>query len=179
MGYREIPGRRFALVGDDVQLGRDVVIYEFVNLYGCTIGDESRIGTFVEIQRGATIGRRCRIQSHTFICDGVTIEDDVFIGHGVVFVNDNHPTIADTIAGTWTKSPVSVGAGANIGSGAIILGGVTIGVGATVGAGAVVTRDVPPGATVVGVPARISLRRVAEIGRDPTSGLDPAPAASD
>ncbi len=178
MGYREIPGRKFALVGDDVQLGRDVIVYEFANLYGCTIGDESRIGTFVEIQRGATIGRRCRIQSHTFICDGVTIEDDVFIGHGVVFVNDNHPNVADTIAGIWTKSPVHVGAGANIGSGAIILGGVNIGAKATIGAGAVVTRDVPPGATVVGVPARVSLRIAAMFGSDPTSDLDPSPPAT-
>ena len=158
MGFLEIPGRRFANVADDVRLGRDVVIYEFVNLYGCTIGDESRIGTFVEIQRGATVGRRCRIQSHSFLCDGVTLGDDVFIGHGVVFVNDNHPNVADTIAGTWTKSPVRVGRGANIGSGALILGGVTIGEGATIGAGAVVTRDVPAGATVAGVPAR-TLRR--------------------
>ena len=155
MGIRELPGRRFANVAADVVLGRDVVIYEFTNLYGCTIGDESRIGTFVEIQRGAVVGRRCRIQSHSFLCDGVTIEDDVFIGHGVLFVNDNHPNVADTIAGTWTKRPVRVGRGANIGTGAVILGGVTIGAGATVGAGAVVTRDVSPGATVAGVPARL------------------------
>src|SRR5262249_41343240 len=141
MGFLTVPGRRFANVADDVRLGRDVVIYEFTNLYGCAIGDESRVGTFVEIQRGAVIGRRCRIQSHTFICDGVTIEDDVFIGHGVMFINDRHPNVADTIAGTWTKEPVLVKRGANIGSGAVILGGVTIGAGATVGAGAVVTRD--------------------------------------
>ena len=125
MGFLAIPGRRFANVADDVELGRDVVIYEFSNLYGCTIGDESRIGTFVEIQRGAVIGRRCRIQSHTFICDGVTIEDDVFIGHGVMFVNDNNPSVGDTLAGTWRKQPVRIGSGANIGSGAVILGGVT------------------------------------------------------
>ena len=161
MGIREVPGRRFANVADDVVLGRDVVIYEFTNLYGCTIGDESRIGTFVEIQRGAVVGRRCRIQSHSFLCDGVTIEDDVFIGHGVLFVNDNHPNVADAIAGTWTKRPVRVGRGANIGTGAVILGGVTIGAGATVGAGAVVACDVPPGATVVGVPARALLRAAA------------------
>jgi UDP-2-acetamido-3-amino-2,3-dideoxy-glucuronate N-acetyltransferase len=155
MGFVEVPGRRFANVADDVRLGRGAVVYEFVNLYGCTIGDESRIGTFVEIQRGATVGKRCRVQSHTFLCEGVTLGDDVFVGHGVVFVNDNHPNVADTIAGTWTLSPVRVGDGANIGSGALILGGVTIGAGATVGAGAVVTRDVPPGATVAGVPARV------------------------
>ncbi|HEY2159528.1 MAG TPA: acyltransferase [Isosphaeraceae bacterium] len=158
MGSQEIPGRRFANVAADVRLGRGAVVYEFVNLYGCTIGDESRVGTFVEIQRGASIGKRCRIQSHSFICDGVTIGDDVFIGHGVVFVNDNHPNVADTIAGAWRLSPVRVGDGANIGSGALILGGVTIGRGATVGAGAVVTRDVPDGSTVAGVPARV-LRR--------------------
>ena len=105
------------------------MIHEYTNLYGCSIGDESQIGTFVEIQRGASVGRRCRIQSHTFICDGVTIGDEVFIGHGVMFVNDNHPNVADTIAGTWTKSPVRVERGSNIGSGAVILGGVTIGAG--------------------------------------------------
>lgn len=175
MGFREIPGRRFALVADDVQLGRDVVVYEFVNLYGCTIGDESRIGPFVEIQHGATIGRRCRIQSHSFICDGVTIEDDVFIGHGVLFINDNHPNVADTIARTWTRSPVRVAAGANIGSGAIVLGGVTVGAGATVGTGAVITRDVPPGVTVVGVPARIFCRGDGGAGGDSMSTSDPAP----
>jgi UDP-2-acetamido-3-amino-2,3-dideoxy-glucuronate N-acetyltransferase len=154
-GFREIPGRRFANVALDVQLGEGVIVYEFVNLYGCSIGDESRVGTFVEIQRGASIGKRCRIQSHTFICDGVTIEDDVFIGHGVMFINDNHPNIADTLAGSWTKSPVRVGRGANIGTGAVIIGGVSIGAGATVGAGAVITRDVPAGSTVAGVPARV------------------------
>ena len=158
MGFQEIPGRRFSNVADDVRLCRGAFVYELVNLYGCTIGDESRIGTFVEIQRGASVGKRCRVQSHTFICDGVTIGDDVYIGHGVVFVNDNRPKVADTVAGTWRLSPVRVGDGANIGSGALILGGVTIGAGATVGAGAVVTHDVPPGATVAGVPARV-LRR--------------------
>jgi UDP-2-acetamido-3-amino-2,3-dideoxy-glucuronate N-acetyltransferase len=158
MGFIAIPGRRFASVAEDVELGHNVVIQEYTNLYGCSIGDESRIGTFVEIQRGASIGRRCRIQSHSFICDGVTIEDEVFIGHGVMFVNDNHPNVSDTIAGTWKKAPVKVERGSNIGSGAVILGGVTIGAGATVGAGAVVTNDVPAGTTVAGVPARLMAR---------------------
>jgi acetyltransferase-like isoleucine patch superfamily enzyme len=155
MGFLTIPGRRFTNVADDVQLGRDVAIFEFTNLYGCSIGDETRIGTFVEIQRGAKIGRRCRIQSHTFICDGVTIEDDVFVGHGVMFINDRRPNVADAAAGTWKMECVHVGRRARIGSGAIIMGGVTIGAAALVGAGAVVTRDVPEGVTVVGVPARV------------------------
>jgi UDP-2-acetamido-3-amino-2,3-dideoxy-glucuronate N-acetyltransferase len=138
-----------------------------VNLYGCRIGDGSRIGTFVEIQRGATIGARCKIQSHTFICDGVTIGDEVFVGHGVMFVNDKRP--AATAAGgalqtgdDWTLLRTVVHDGASLGSGAVILGGVQIGAGALVGAGAVVTADVPPGATVAGVPARALARRAGE-----------------
>jgi UDP-2-acetamido-3-amino-2,3-dideoxy-glucuronate N-acetyltransferase len=130
-----------------------------VNLYGCRIGDDSRIGTFVEIQRGATIGARCKVQSHTFICDGVTIGDEVFVGHGVMFINDKRP--AATAAGgalqtedDWTLLHTVVEDGASIGSGAVILGGVRIGAGALVGAGAVVSRDVPAGVTVAGVPAR-------------------------
>jgi acetyltransferase-like isoleucine patch superfamily enzyme len=158
MGFLTIPGRRFVNVADDVQLGRDVVIYEFANLYGCHVGDETRIGTFVEVQRGASIGRRCRIQSHTFICDGTTIEDEVFIGHGVLFINDRHPNVPDTLAGTWRKEPVRVRRRASIGSGAVILAGLTIGEGAMVGAGAVVTHDVADGATVAGVPARVLSR---------------------
>jgi len=114
----------------------------------------SLIGTFVEIQRGAKIGKRCRIQSHTFICEGVTIEDEVFVGHGVVFINDKKPTMEKTLNKTWQLSPVLVKKGSSIGSGAIIMGGVTIGEKAVIGAGAVVTKDVPAGATVVGVPAR-------------------------
>ncbi|MCC7417777.1 MAG: N-acetyltransferase [Acidobacteria bacterium] len=154
-----IPGRRFVNVAEDVKLGRDVTIFEFVNLYGCEIGDESRIGAFVEIQRGAVIGRRVRVQSHTFICSGVCIEDDVFIGHGVTFINDRHPTAEGARTGTWTLEPTIVRAGASIGSGAVVLCGLTIGAGARIGAGAVVTADVAPGATVAGVPARLIHQR--------------------
>lgn len=136
----------------NVKVGDRVKIWDFVNLYGCEIGDDSMIGAFVEIQAGVVIGRRCRIQSHSFICSGVTIEDDVFVGHGVMFVNDNHPQAGNQ---DWTLSPVYVCHGASIGSHATILGGIDIGAGSVVGAGAVVTRDVPAGATVVGNPARI------------------------
>jgi acetyltransferase-like isoleucine patch superfamily enzyme len=131
----------------------------FVNLYGCQVGDESRIGSFVEVQKNASIGARCKISSHTFICEGVTIEDEVFVGHGVVFINDPDPrATADGRPMTdadWRVVPTRVCRGASIGSGAVILGGVTIGPGALVGAGAVVTRDVAPGAVVAGVPARL------------------------
>lgn len=145
---------------DDVTFGEDVHVQAFTNLYGCTIGDGSRIGTFVEIQRGARVGARCKVQSHTFICDGVEIGDEVFVGHGVVFVNDKRPraTAGDGALQTtedWALLPSRVEHGTSIGSGALILGGVTIGAGATVGAGAVVTADVPAGATVAGVPARV------------------------
>jgi acetyltransferase-like isoleucine patch superfamily enzyme len=150
----EISGRRFVNVADDVKLGRDVTIFEFVNLYGCEIGDESRIGAFVEIQRDVTIGRRVRIQSHTFICSGVRIGDDVFVGHNVTFINDRHPSVEGARTGSWILEPTIVEPRASIGSGVVILCGVTIGEDARIGAGAVVTRDVPPGTTVVGVPAR-------------------------
>jgi acetyltransferase-like isoleucine patch superfamily enzyme len=154
----DIPGRRFVNVADDVKLGRDVAIFEFVNLYGCEIGDESRIGTFVEIQRDAVIGRRVRVQSHTFICSGVRIEDDVFIGHNVTFINDRHPSAEGARTGQWTLEPTLVKRDASIGSGAVILCGLTIGEGARIGAGAVVTHDVPPGGEVAGVPARALAR---------------------
>ena len=143
----------------DVEFGRGVIVQAFVNLYGCRIGDESRIGPFVEVQRSATIGARCKVQSHTFVCEGVTIEDEVFVGHGVMFINDAYPR-AVTDEGTlqtsadWELLRTVVERGASIGSGAVILGGVRVGEGALVGAGAVVTRDVSPGATVAGVPAR-------------------------
>ena len=150
----EIAGRRFVNIADDVRLGRDVVIFEFVNLYGCAIGDESRIGAFVEIQRDAVVGRRVRIQTHTFICSGVHIEDDVFVGHNVTFINDRHPSAEGARTGQWTLEPTVVKKGASIGSGAVILCGITIGENARVGAGAVVVEDVPAGVTVVGVPAR-------------------------
>ena len=148
---------------NDAELGEDVVVFSFTNLYGCRIGDGTRVGTFVEIQRGAVIGARCKIQSHTFICDGVTIGDEVFVGHGVMFINDARP--AATAPGgalqtedDWTMLPTVIEDRASIGSGAVILGGVRIGEGALIGAGAVVTRDVEPGATVAGVPARVPAR---------------------
>jgi UDP-2-acetamido-3-amino-2,3-dideoxy-glucuronate N-acetyltransferase len=146
----------------DTQLGPDVMIHhpDLVNLYGCEIGAGTRIGTFVEIQRGARIGARCKISSHSFICDGVTIEDEVMIGHGVMFTNDLHPRAANpdgSLQGDadWTKLPTLVRRGASIGSNATILAGVTIGRGSMVGAGAVVVRDVPDNTVVVGVPAHI------------------------
>ena len=143
---------------DDVEFGEGVVVYSFVNLYGCRIGSQTRIGTFVEITRGVTVGERCKIQSHSYICDGVDIHDEVFIGHGVVFVNDKFPraTTGDAKLQTqadWDLLRTEVCRGAAIGSGATVLGGLRIGEGATVGAGAVVTHDVSPGEIVAGNPA--------------------------
>jgi acetyltransferase-like isoleucine patch superfamily enzyme len=154
------PVSEFASVAADVKLGRDVRLGKFINLYGCSIGDETRIGAFVEVQKNAVIGRRCKISSHTFICEGVTIEDRVFIGHGVTFVNDMFPR-ATSASGDlqtekdWRVDPTLVKSGASIGSGATILANVVIGEGAVVGAGSVVTRDVPAGAIVAGNPARL------------------------
>ncbi len=154
----------FVRISPDVVLGEGVRIFSFVNLYGCVIGDESQIGAFVEIQRGASVGRRCKISSHTFICEGVLIEDECFIGHGVMFINDRHPHAVNpdgSLQGRddWRCEPTLIRRRASIGSGAIIMCGVTIGEGALVGAGAVVTRDVPAGGTVVGVPARAVQRK--------------------
>src|SRR5438132_1904562 len=153
-------------IAKTVRLGRDVMIHhpDRVNLYGCEIGDETKIGAFVEIQKNATIGSLCKISSHTFVCEGVTIEDEVFVGHGVMFINDRYPrATADGALQTeadWQVVPTRVKRGASIGSGAVILCGVTIGERALIGAGAVVTHDVPPDAVVAGVPAR--LRRSGE-----------------
>jgi acetyltransferase-like isoleucine patch superfamily enzyme len=151
---------KFLCIAPDVKLGKDVKLSTFINLYGCEIGDETKIGAFVEIQKNATVGRRCKISSHTFICEGVSIEDNVFVGHGVIFINDVYPraTAADGQLQTeadWKVEPTVVKKGASIGSGATILCSVTIGERAIVGAGAVVTRDVPPGAVVAGNPARV------------------------
>jgi len=154
-----MPGQ-FCVIAPDVRLGRDVKIHHFVNLYGCEIGDGSTIGSFVEIQKRASIGRNCKISSHSFVCEGVKIGDEVFVGHSVVFINDKYPR-ATTESGAlqteadWKVVPTVVKSRASIGSNATILCGVTIGEGAIVGAGAVVTKDVPAAATVAGNPARI------------------------
>jgi acetyltransferase-like isoleucine patch superfamily enzyme len=153
------PLTEYLSISPDVKLGRDVKLAKFINLYGCEIGDETKIGTFVEIQKNATVGRRCKISSHTFICEGVTIEDQVFIGHGVTFVNDRFPRAA-TATGElqtekdWKVEHTLVKKGASIGSGATVLSNVVIGEHAIVGAGSVVTRDVPPHTIVAGNPAR-------------------------
>jgi acetyltransferase-like isoleucine patch superfamily enzyme len=147
---------------DDVELGEGVIVHSFTNLYGCRIGDDTRIGTFVEVQRGAVIGARCKVSSHALVCDGVELEDEVFIGHGVVFINDRRPRATTDdgelqSAGDWLLERTLVERRASIGSGVVVLGGVRIGAGALVGAGAVVTRDVAAGETVAGNPARARL----------------------
>lgn len=153
-------------IAPDVKLGQGVKIYDFVNLYGCEIGDHSKVGTFVEIQKGAKIGRNCKISSHTFICEGVTIENDVFIGHNVTFINDMYPRATAEGGGLqteddWVCIPTLIKKGASIGSSTTLLAGITVGENAIVGAGSVVTKDVPPETIVAGNPARI-LRKVGE-----------------
>ena len=147
-------------IAPDVRLGKGVHLFGFVNLYGCEIGDDVKIGTFVEIQKGAKIGHRCKISSHTFICEGVTLEDEVFVGHGVTFINDRYPRATNRrgslqTEADWKCIPTLVKRGAAIGSGSTLLCGITIGEHATVGAGSVVTKDVPAGAIVAGNPARV------------------------
>ena len=162
----------YVCIAPDVKLGKDVKLAKFINLYGCEIGDETKIGAFVEIQKNATVGRRCKISSHTFICEGVTIEDHVFIGHGVMFINDSYPRATTPggelqTAADWKVEQTIVKQGASIGTGATVLANVTIGERAIVGAGSVVTRDVPPDTIVIGNPARV-LRAVG----DATGGRD-------
>ena len=150
----------FQRVAPNVKLGRNVRLHDFVNLYGCEIGDDVKIGTFVEIQKGVKVGNRCKISSHSFICEGVTLEEGVFIGHGVTFTNDRFPRATNSdgqlqTEADWKCVPTLVKRGASIGSGATLLCGITIGENAMIGAGSVVTKDVPAGATVAGNPARI------------------------
>jgi acetyltransferase-like isoleucine patch superfamily enzyme len=154
------PDPLYQRIASDVKLGQRVKVFAFTNLYGCAIGDDSKIGTFVEIQKGARVGARCKISSHTFVCEGVTIEDEVFIGHGVTFINDRFPRATNEgghlqTEADWQCDATLVKRGASVGSGATILCGVTIGEKAIVGAGSVVTKDVPPGGVVAGNPARV------------------------
>jgi acetyltransferase-like isoleucine patch superfamily enzyme len=151
----------YVCIADDVKLGENVKLSKFINLYGCEVGDNTKIGAFVEIQKGAVIGKNCKISSHTFICEGVTVEDDVFIGHGVTFVNDTYPRAVSAegrlqTEEDWKVEPTLVKKGASIGSGSTILANVTIGENALVGAGSVVTKDVPSGAIAIGNPAKVT-----------------------
>jgi acetyltransferase-like isoleucine patch superfamily enzyme len=151
---------KYLSIADDVELGKDVKIFNFVNLYGCKIGDGTKLGTFVEVQRGATIGKNCKISSHTFICEGVHIGDGCFIGHGVLFINDKNPRAVNPDGSMqtdddWELLETIIEENVSIGSGAVIMGGIRIGKGALIGAGAVVTKDVMDNTTVAGVPARV------------------------
>ena len=157
---------KYISVADDVKLGKDVKLANFINLYGCAIDDNTKIGTFVEVQKNAFIGKNCKIQSHTFICEGVTIEDEVFIGQGVTFINDTYPRATAAGGGLqteadWKVEPTIVKRGATIGSGATVLSNVTIGEKAIIGAGSVVTKDVPPNTIVAGNPAKV-VRKIEE-----------------
>jgi acetyltransferase-like isoleucine patch superfamily enzyme len=159
----------FLCIAPDVTLGKDVKLAKFVNLYGCEVGDNTKIGAFVEIQKNSRVGKNCKISSHTFICEGVTIEDDVFIGHGVTFINDTYPRATTARGGLqteqdWKVEPTWVRKGASIGSGATILSKVTVGEGAIVGAGSVVTKSVPSNAIVAGNPARVLKRSKGYMG---------------
>ena len=158
----------FVCIGNNVKLGKDVKFSRFINIYGCEIGDETKIGSFVEIQKNARIGARCKISSHTFICEGVIVEDNVFIGHSVTFINDKYPRATNRNGDLkteedWSCEATIVKRGASIGSGVTLLGGITIGENAIVGAGSVVTKDVPPNATVAGNPARLLNNQIASI----------------
>jgi UDP-2-acetamido-3-amino-2,3-dideoxy-glucuronate N-acetyltransferase len=155
-----MPEPQYRCIAPDVKLGQRVKIYAFTNLYGCEIGDDVKIGTFVEIQKGVRVGNQCKISSHSFLCEGVTLDEGVFVGHGVTFINDRFPKATNAqgelqTEADWACVPTTVKRGASIGSGATILCGITIGEGATVGAGSVVTKDVPAGAVVAGNPARV------------------------
>lgn len=146
---------QFCTIAPDVEFGENVIVHGHANLYGCRIGDGSKIGAFVEIQRDVTVGKRVRVQTHTFICSDVVIEDDVFVGHNVNFINDRYPTSPKAADGTWTAEKTVVHCGASLGTGSVILCGIEIGEGAVVGAGSVVTKNVPPHTVVAGVPARV------------------------
>ncbi len=147
---------KYCTISEDVDFGKNIIIHGHANLYGCRIGDESRVGTFVEIQRNVMIGKRVRIQSHTFICSDVVIEDDVFIGHNVNFINDRYPTAPKAVTEEWISEGIHIKKGASIGTGTVILCGVKVGLGAMIGAGSVVTKNVPPYAVVAGVPAIVT-----------------------
>jgi len=155
-----LPSQKYQRIAPDVKLGKNVRIYDFTNLYGCEIGDDVKIGTFVEIQKGSKIGNRCKVSSHTFICEGVILEDDVFIGHNVTFINDRYPRATNgngqlQVESDWNCVGTLVKRGASIGSGTVLLCGITVGQNAMIGAGSVVTRNVPPDTTVVGNPAKV------------------------